>query len=33
MDYFVSIQLDKNSKTPLYQQLGDSLYDLIEKIS
>lgn len=31
MDYFVSIQLDKNSKTPLYQQLGDSLYDLIEK--
>ena len=31
MDYFVSIQLDRNSKIPLYQQLADALYDLISK--
>ena len=31
MSYFVSIQMDKNSKTPMYQQLGDHLYELIEK--
>ncbi|WP_341877470.1 PLP-dependent aminotransferase family protein [Defluviitalea saccharophila] len=31
MNYFVSIQLNKNSKTPLYQQLGDALNDFIQK--
>ena len=31
MSHFVSIQLDKNSKTPLYQQLGDALHELIQK--
>lgn len=30
MNHFVSIQLDKNRKTPLYQQLGDALYEFIQ---
>ena len=31
MNYFVSIHMDKNSKKPMYKQLGDHLYELIEK--
>jgi len=31
MNHFVSIQLDKKSKIPLYQQLGDALCELIQK--
>lgn len=31
MNHFVSIQLDKKRKTPLYQQLGDALNDFIQK--
>ncbi|WP_058485510.1 MocR-like pyridoxine biosynthesis transcription factor PdxR [Defluviitalea phaphyphila] len=31
MNHFVSIQLDKKSKTPLYKQLGDALYNFIQK--
>ncbi len=31
MEYFNAIILDKYNKTPIYQQLGDSIHELIEK--
>jgi DNA-binding transcriptional MocR family regulator len=31
MDHFTTLNIDKKSKLPLYQQLGDGLYTFIEK--